>query len=92
MWGHETAHNRPWKRLLSGSIGTCRGHLRTVEHADQPSADRWFDLGAISCDLDLAIGIPRVPETSSPVERESVRRHPLDLEGLAERLRRCGTA
>lgn len=57
-----------------------------MEHADQSTANTWFNLGPVSGDLDLSVRVPRIAQPSGPVEGKSVGRHPLDLEGFSKRL------
>jgi len=41
-----------------------------MKHGDQSPPYRSLQFCPVSCDLDLSIGVPRVPETSHFVERE----------------------
>ena len=68
----------------------------TVEHLDKASTNTGFQFGAISRDLDLSIGIPRIPQSARSVKGQALRRQPFDLERFPKRLgagwRRIGGA
>lgn len=77
----------------SSTTGICHGQLeRTMKHIGQSASHERFDLRAISCDLDLAVGVPRVAKTPGPVEGQPICRHPFDPEGFTKSLGPSGTA
>ena len=51
-----------------------------MEHLHQAIADRGFQLGSVSCNLDLSVRIPRVAQAPGAVEGQASGGDPFDFE------------